>query len=229
MNERECAMNTFSDDTFNFFAAIRFNNNRQFFHENHDWYAQNVREPALHLASELAPVVADIDPHLIVLPNRVVCHINRDIRFSKDKSPYRDYLWLGFHRPGEEKNNTLGIYFDISDTYSSFGWGLYIQNKPYWNGVKRALEKDEDTFLQLLNRAETSFTAEIAAYKKNTAPEGMDERTKKWYMAKNFTMYQKIEDYNLLKSEQLGEYIAQHLQNAKGLYQWLNAVVPMEE
>ncbi|NLG25439.1 MAG: DUF2461 domain-containing protein, partial [Clostridiales bacterium] len=41
----------FTDRTFEFFMAIRFNNNREFFLANHDWYAQAVRDPMRSLAA----------------------------------------------------------------------------------------------------------------------------------------------------------------------------------
>ena len=44
-------------------------------------------------------------------PNRIVSRINRDVRFSRDKSPYRDHIWLSFRRPGEEGKNRIGAYF----------------------------------------------------------------------------------------------------------------------
>lgn len=84
--------NGFTDQTFEFFMAIRFNNNRDFFHENHDWYFNHVRTPALDLAESLMDTVEKIDPDLERRPHKVVSRINRDIRFSNDKSPYRDYI-----------------------------------------------------------------------------------------------------------------------------------------
>ena len=43
----------YSDETFEFFMAIRFNNNADFFHSNRDWYLRGVREPSLALAEAL--------------------------------------------------------------------------------------------------------------------------------------------------------------------------------
>ena len=112
----------YTDETFEFFMAIRFNNNADFFHSNHDWYLRAVREPSLALAEALAPTVEWLDDSLERRPNRVLARINRDIRFSHDKSPYRDYIWLAFRRPGEEKSVTLGVYFDLSDSGASYAW-----------------------------------------------------------------------------------------------------------
>ncbi len=47
----------FTDRTFEFFMAIKFNNNREFFHENHDWYEEAVRNPLRELAADIAPTI----------------------------------------------------------------------------------------------------------------------------------------------------------------------------
>ena len=54
----------FTDRTFEFFMAIQFNNNREFFHSNHDWYEEAVRNPLRDLAADLAPVIEQMDPDL---------------------------------------------------------------------------------------------------------------------------------------------------------------------
>ena len=90
----------FTDETFEFFMAIRFNNNTEFFHSNHDWYQRAVRTPCLELAAALSEAVGAVDDEIELRPNRVVSRINRDLRFSRDKSPYRDYMWLKLRREG---------------------------------------------------------------------------------------------------------------------------------
>ena len=104
----------FSDDTFEFLMALSFNNNREFFHANHDWYVNGLRKPALELAGALGDCVRAICPELETRPEKVVSRINRDLRFSNDKTPYRDYIWLAFRRPREDRNTTIGAYFDLS-------------------------------------------------------------------------------------------------------------------
>ena len=77
-----------------------------------DRYVRAVREPLLDLAEALGDTVRAIDPELETRPGRVLCRPNRDIRYSRDKSVYRDYMFLKFRRPGEERASTLGLYFD---------------------------------------------------------------------------------------------------------------------
>ena len=66
--------------------AIAFNNNMQFFHENHDWYLRAVRQPCLELADALGGVMEQIDEEIERRPNRVVSRINRDIPRDEEAS-----------------------------------------------------------------------------------------------------------------------------------------------
>ncbi len=89
----------YTEDTRAFFMALRFNNNREFFLNNREWYLRSVREPSLALVEALAPAVEQIDPGIETRSQRALARINRDTRFSRDKSPYRDHVWISFRRP----------------------------------------------------------------------------------------------------------------------------------
>jgi hypothetical protein len=69
-----------------FFMAIRFNNNAEFFLDNRAWYENGVRTPRGELAAALGPTIRDIDPEPRNPAGKGGLRINRDVRFSKDKS-----------------------------------------------------------------------------------------------------------------------------------------------
>lgn len=54
----------FTSETFEFYMAIRFNNNREFLQANQEWYQSAVRKPLVELCQALAPTVEAIDPQL---------------------------------------------------------------------------------------------------------------------------------------------------------------------
>lgn len=128
----------YTDQTFEFFMALRFNNNRAFFLDNRDWYLQSVREPSLELCKELATAMQQIDPLLETRPHRVVARINRDVRFSRDKSPYRDHIWLCYRRPEQERGVSPGFYFETDAQGAYYGMGFYLPNRPLMNALRRA-------------------------------------------------------------------------------------------
>ena len=83
-------------------------------------------------------MIEEIDDSLERRPNRVVSRINRDIRFSKDKSPYRDYIWLSFHRPrGDE--SAAELFYDMSISGARVGMSFYSDSRGYMNALRRLI------------------------------------------------------------------------------------------
>lgn len=218
----------YSNETFEFFMAIRFNNNRTFFHENHDWYLRDVRQPCLELAAALSDTVYAIDPLLETRPEKVVARINRDIRFSNDKSPYRDYIWLAFRQPGENRKETIGMFFDMSAEGGSYGMGIYNENKPLMRGLRHALETDTDAFCEAAQQAMPEFSLYGNAYKRIAIPENLPDMAKAWYPMRGFYIEKDIPDFSLLKSPDLAEEIKGGMERFAPLYQYIKQIEPIE-
>ena len=222
--------NGFTDETFEFFMAIRFNNNRDFFQANRDWYQRAVREPCLRLAEALAPVMEEIDPDLETRPWRAVSHINRDIRFSRDKSPYRDYMWLSYRRPGMEKSGTLGLYFDISAAQgASFGMGFYGANAPMMNGFRRQLLQDPGPMEAIWSALREDFRLHRDVIKRMKVPEALPECLSDWYPLRSFYLTQALPDFALLKTPELADVLKEGYLRLKPLYRYFQAIAPEEK
>jgi len=219
----------FTDETFEFFMAIRFNNNREFFQSNHDWYVRAVRQPALDLAEALADTVEKLDPDLERRPNKVVSRINRDIRFSLDKSPYRDYIWLAFRRPGEERATTLGTFVDFSFDGASYGMGFYDENKPMMNALRRQIRLDAKPFLEIWDSVKEEFALFPKQIKRMAIPDDIPEGAKIWYNMKGFYIQKQIKDFNLLKSPAFADEVASGFMRMKPLRDYIANLSPEEE
>lgn len=219
----------FNDRTFEFFMAIRFNNNREFFQSAHDWYWDNVRVPCLDLAEALSDAVEALDPDLERRPNKVVSRINRDIRFSNDKSPYRDYLWLAFRKPGEERRTTLGVYVDMSDSGVNYGMGFYDENIPLMKAHRAQLNRDPSEFIEIARKTEERFRLYPKSFKRLPIPEALPEDLKKWYPLRGFYVEKEIRDFDLIKSPALADEIADGYRYLKPLYDYFQKLVPIED
>lgn len=219
----------YSDETFEFFMAIRFNNNTDFFHANHDWYLRGVREPSLALAEALAPVMEELDGEMELRPNRIVSRINRDVRFSRDKSPYRDHIWLSFRRPGEEGKNRIGAYFDVSADGASYGAGLYNDNRPLMNALRREIRLEPERVLSAWEPVRGEFALLADRYKRMAVPEETPEELRGWYTMKGFYFEKPIRDFELLKSPALADEIAGGLRRLKPLFVLMRDLVSIED
>src|ERR1700755_982327 len=98
-----------SQDTLNFLKDVTLNNNREWFQDNKNRYdiaRENVLDFTAAMIKELAktdPCVADADP------KKAVKRIYRDIRFSKDKTPYKNHFGIGLSSLNSNKDTT-GYY-----------------------------------------------------------------------------------------------------------------------
>ena len=222
--------NGFSDETFEFFMAIRFNNNRDFFQANRDWYQRAVREPCLALAEALIPVMEDVDPDLEARPWKAVSRINRDIRFSRDKSPYRDYMWLGYRHPGVEKSGVIGLYFDLSAAHgASYGLGFYGNNAPLMRGFRRRLLQDPAPFAALWDGLRGDHLLHPNVIKRMKVPEDLPGAARAWYPLRSFYVTRPLPDFALLKSPGLLPELERGFGRLKPLYRYFQNITPEED
>ena len=219
----------FTDETFDFLTAIGFNNNTEFFHGNHDWYLRAVREPCLQLAEALSGVAEEVDEAIERRPNRVVSRINRDLRYSRDKSPYRDRMWLSFQRPAEVKYTAPGLYFEITPRGASCGLGFYEAERLRMNGLRRLLRVEPEAFLSLWQPLNDDYVTMLDGYKRMKLPEGLDPALRDWYRVRRFYLDREMDDFRLLKSPELVDWLAGCFRQLAPFYRYIAAIEPVQD
>ena len=217
----------FTDKTLDFLIAIRYNNNRAFFHENHDWYMDSVRKPLLDLAYELGGTIEGIDPELERRPERVVSRISRDLRFSKDKSPYRDYMWIGFYKPSN-RHGFPGFYVDISADHLGYGFGFWEDNKPLLNAHRLLLQNHPERFLNMIGPATEGMGVEVRSYKKLALPEDLLPEAKIWYPMRTIHVFGTVSDTKRMLSPGIVDFIKREYQKLAPIYGYFAGLKPVE-
>jgi len=118
------------------------------------------------MAAQLMPHMQRIDPDFNPRLTTVVSRINRDTRYSKDKSPYRDHAWLGFRREGQMLGESLCMYFEISPEGYGYGMGMYSSNAPLMREIRLRAAADPQGFREAVMRPQLSrFNVEGDAFK----------------------------------------------------------------
>ena len=87
-------MTTLTAESFNFLTELWENNNKQWFDSNRKRYEENIREPFKKIAESLAGPVSLLLPEFSGKPK--ISRINNDIRFSPNKEPYKEHVWMSF-------------------------------------------------------------------------------------------------------------------------------------
>jgi uncharacterized protein (TIGR02453 family) len=121
----------FKKETFIFFRDLGRHNKKIWMDPNRDRYQETVVLPFRRLCEELSPAVLKLDSRFDAMGRRGVnfSRINRDIRFAKDKTPYRAHMYLKFSVPlsGEMKSGQL--YTGISADTVTAGFRIYAKPK----------------------------------------------------------------------------------------------------
>jgi len=117
----------FPEKTVSFLAGIRDHNDRKWFEAHRGDYEQGFLAPAVAFAEALAPRLRKIEPEITVDPrvNGSIMRINRDVRFSKDKSPYKDHLDLWFWTGDRKGWDTSGFFFRLTADRLLLGAGMH--------------------------------------------------------------------------------------------------------
>lgn len=122
-----------SIDTLQFLDDLKANNNRDWFLDNKKRYEDFKKDYQL-LVADLLDAMKPLDPSLEMLEvKNCTFRINRDIRFSKDKTPYKSHLgiWLS---SGAKGLNRAGYYIHLENGSSFIAGGLYC---PEANDLKK--------------------------------------------------------------------------------------------
>jgi uncharacterized protein (TIGR02453 family) len=121
-------MSYFTPRFFKFLRDLKTHNARPWFESNRARYEADVKEPMLRFINDLGPGLRRISPHLVADPRPVggsMFRIHRDIRFSRDKSPYKTGVGAHFQHAAAKHVHAPGFYLHIEPGRSSGGGGLW--------------------------------------------------------------------------------------------------------
>jgi len=124
--------NGIGPESFQFFRELARNNHKPWFDEHRNIYETHVVGTFRSLLAALVPALLDLNPHFEISgkTNANFSRINRDIRFSKDKTPYKSnyYLWVNDSRRSHQTDGRL--YVGLSADCLTVGFAIYGSFKP---------------------------------------------------------------------------------------------------
>ncbi|MCB2203299.1 DUF2461 domain-containing protein [bacterium] len=151
--------NGFPKATMRFLRDLKKNNDRDWFNANKPVYEQNVKEPMLQLLSTLAVRMKGLQPDIILEPKKAMYRIYRDVRFSKDKSPYKTWIAAAFTFNGYDRKHDAAFYFHITPGEVGIGGGLYNPMGDRLKNLRAAIDSDADALRAIIG--EKKFVKEF--------------------------------------------------------------------
>ncbi|MEJ5963803.1 DUF2461 domain-containing protein [Pedobacter immunditicola] len=161
--------------TLTFLDNVSKNNNREWFAEHKGEY-EEARENVLSLVQGLIPELAKIDPLLPAAgdPKKSLMRIYRDVRFSKNKDPYKTNfgIWFSAYSKG---GNEPGYYLHLQPGNCFIAGGYWMPDATHLKLIRQEIDYNSSDFLNILN--EKQFAANFKLSTANTlkkAPKGYD-------------------------------------------------------
>lgn len=143
-------MKYFDKDFLQFFKDLAANNNRDWFLENKKRYDSSVKKPMESFVIDLIKEVRKHDKSINIKPSDAIFRINRDIRFSKDKTPYKLNSSAAIGDGGRKSIGASGVYVELGPEKLGIAGGIYMPEKDVLHDIRSYLSKNPKGFLKIL-------------------------------------------------------------------------------
>lgn len=135
-----------------FLRKLKKNNNREWFHNHKQEYEEDLRFPMQCLIATLREKMRDAAPDFDFNPKKSIFRIHRDVRFSKNKAPYKTNIAASFNLRGKKSPTEMpGLYVGIEPGSVFIGGGLYMPMGDQLKAIRRSIVETPQEFLAVIN------------------------------------------------------------------------------
>jgi len=192
-------------ETFDFLKELAKNNNREWFQDHkarHDEARSNVIEFVGELINRLANIDKTVSPELD--PKTCVMRIYRDVRFSLDKTPYKNNFGAGISQQGKNFNGP-GYYLHIHPEKSFIAGGCWLPEAAMLKSIRQEIDYSGSDFRKIIGLTDFKgyFGEPDQEYKLKTMPKGYapDHPDIEYLKLKSFTFTHVLDLKQLTRPE----------------------------
>lgn len=170
-------MGYFKRDLFQFLRDLRGNNNRDWFQRNKDRYETMVRDPVLRFIVDIGPRLKKVSPYFVADASPTggsMMRIYRDIRFSKDKSPYKTAIGVHFRHEKGKEGATPAFYLHLEPDDSAIGAGIWRPEPRALTRIRDAIADGPKIWERATSGREFRSTCGMAGESLKRPPQGYD-------------------------------------------------------
>ena len=161
-------MQVIPKNIISFLKELKLNNNRDWFNKNKDQF-KSIQADIKTFAQEVKDSLNLSDD----IEKLKIFRIYRDLRFSKDKTPFKKNIGMAFHRAKPELRG--GYYLEISADESFVAVGFWNPNKEDLLRIRKEIEIDGQEFKSIINQKKIKDVwGEIKGEEVKTSPKGFD-------------------------------------------------------
>lgn len=143
--------NGFPKEGLVFLRKLKQNNNRPWFQKHKSDYEDCVKFPMQSLVASLAEAMRSDAPEIEFNPRTSIFRIYRDVRFSKNKAPYKTHIGAAFPVRGKKgPTESPGLYVHIEPGQVFIGGGIYMPTGQQLKAIRKKIADDPSSFLSLI-------------------------------------------------------------------------------
>jgi len=222
-----------------FLRALKRNNRREWFQANRETYDHEILAPLRLLVEEMDVRFGRFAPEMAGDPKRSVFRIHRDVRFSKDKSPYKTHAacWFSHRNAGhgvgsETHGGGAGFYFHLEPKGSLVAGGIWMPPRPSLNRLRESIAAKPAGFEKAMSApvfkrrfGQLSEEAMLTRLPRGFAPGHPAER---WLRYQSFTIHAMLSDTEVL-DRRLADRVERDFKTMLPFVRWLNHALGYRE
>ena len=219
----------FSPEAMKFLRGLARNNDRLGFEERREVYERSLKAPMLALVEEISTAMEGFAPEHVRPPHKITMRIYRDIRFSKNKLPYKTHLSAWWARRGMEKTSGGGFYLQISPQEVMVAAGVYMPEREQLLTLRRWMSENHEAYranVKKLMKARGAGFDSIDAQGLTRMPKGFasDDPADELVRAKNWGVRSSLPSELALEPE-LAREVVRRFKLASALVETLNLAI----
>ena len=221
----------FTKQTLDFLFENRLHDSKVWFEEHKEDYNRLVLGPLQELVRELTPSMLKIDARFTTEPrvDKTICRIRRDTRYSRDKSLYRDAMWIIFKEGKMHGTEVPGVYFEINGSGFCYGCGFYNASTGYMNTMRELILKGDRVFKKARSvyEAQSVFKMEGEKFKRQHYP-SQSPQLQDWLDRRGISFIAESKDFDLLFSDCLAQKLIADYELLTPIYDFLLYTAKLE-
>jgi len=235
---RRIELKYFGSESLTFFRGLARHNAKPWFEAHREDYEQHVRGPLTGLVHEMDSRFSEFAPEFVGDPKRSIFRLNRDIRFSADKSPYKTHAacWF-FHVGGSSKvgreahGGGAGFYFHLEPGHSMLGGGCWMPPSPALKRFRAAIANDVKGFERIVLsprlKSKLGALSDDSMLKRTPRGYSDDDPGARWLKYQSFTVGRKLSDAEVT-GPKLTSILQSHYEAMLPLVRWLNTTLGLK-
>jgi uncharacterized protein (TIGR02453 family) len=220
----------FNRETVQFFLQLKKNNDRDWFRAHKKDFEDCVLNPARAFVVDMGERLRSLSPDIMAVPkiDRSLFRLNRDTRFSPDKSPYKTHLGIYFWEGVKPRMECSGFYFHLEPPHLLLGVGIYIFPKTDLHRYRKAVVNPEtgEALFRILKKMRKMEKFELGGKFYKRIPHGFESSFPHAELLQHNGLYagETMAIPQELYSGQLVDFCWEKYKNFAPLHRWLVSI-----